>query len=609
MNEQLHRILYANKLDQSHSPDFQKWKRFLHHLNEALEEKEAIYSYLEKRATRSQVLFAMLHTLFDHSKNAVFIYSYQNDFRYTNATFEKYFGTLLGVNIDDYREYFHPNDFDVIQKKLEEKGSFTGRVSISAPQKTVQMMWMSAEIIKDENEQKQYLIAFFSDLSEAWMGENRVDQLITKDALTGLLGRQGLMDRLDEALDRSRRYGRYGALFFIDLDNFKEINDTLGHLAGDEVLKTVAKRVRSVLRKSDIFGRLGGDEFLIIVEEIKSSDTLMTIANKVIEVINRPIEIDSLRCQVGVSIGIALFPRDGKERQELLHHADAAMYRAKAMGKNTYYFYGSEVGDTQEKRFQIEGILKDALKNRQGLYLLFQPQFELATQTIVALEALLRVRVEDTKRLLLPSEFIPIAERSELINELGKWVLNRCCELLDFWKNRHGLYGLKVSINLSYRQLIDREWPKYVASTLRRYGIEAGKIEFEVSEESLRKAGESGLETLKSLKSLGCGLSIDDFGVGESSFNALRNFQADRLKIDRSLIGDFMQDTGDRAIVEASITLAHALGLRSVAEGIETEDQKRAIAMLGCEEVQGYLFGHPTTEEQILRQLLRELKS
>ena len=426
-------------------------------------------------------------------------------------------------------------------------------------------------------------------------------QMPLRDALTGLPNRQALLESLELTLERAQRYKRHGAVFFIDLDRFKEINDSVGHQAGDVVLKEIANRIRHIVRKSDIFGRLGGDEFLLILEEISSADTLMHVAQKIIDEVNRPIRIGDMNYHVGASIGITIFPRDSVESETLLRYADRAMYRAKQAGRNRYHFYSREIDREVKKRSMIEKTLKNALRE-EAFHLLFQPRINLSTGTVTGVEALLRLDEHYGREMIPPSLFIPIAEESDIILKIGRWVFTQACRTLYEWQ-RQGAPSITMTINLSRRQLQHSEWTHFVDETLRKYRIKPNHIEFDISESAFMSLSDDGYGVLKDLKKLGCGISIDDFGTGSSSLVLFQDC-VDRLKIDQRFIRDITRNGRDRTLVKASIAMAQAMGLGTVAEGVETAEQKRYVQIMGCGEVQGFLIGKPEQSDKALNLIL-----
>ena len=545
----------------------------------------------------------LLKRAFDKSKEGMFVVSKQGHFLYQNEALKRIFNGKVGTSLEDYKDVFSQSTFKLLMDSIRNRGAFRGEVMIHREDGSQIPVWLTLETIAEPESNERFQFASFSNISELQRSQVALQHSATHDALTGLPNRQALMDHLEETLQRAIRYGRTGAVFFIDLDNFKEINDSMGHLTGDAVLIEVATRVKNVIRKSDIFGRLGGDEFLLIVEEISSPDALMHVASKIIEVINHPIAIGNMNYMVGASLGVTIFPHDSMNREELLRYADMAMYRAKDRGKNRYQFYSTGIDRTVKKHFNIEKALRRALENG-GFYLVFQPQIDLTTDTVTGVEALLRIENMASSEKLMPSEFIPVAEESDIILDIGRWVFTRCCQILYHWHHTYNLPFLQMSVNLSRRQLIDEGLVDSVSRTMQRYRIDPRKIEFEITETAFMHSGKRGMQILRKLQELGCRLSIDDFGTGYSSLSALKEFTVDRLKIDRSFVQDITRSDTDRAIVRASIAMAQALGLKTVAEGVETEEQKRIIKLMGCREMQGFLYGKPMLADEILQFIL-----
>jgi diguanylate cyclase (GGDEF)-like protein/PAS domain S-box-containing protein len=549
----------------------------------------------------------MIEKIFEDATEAILILSHRRNHIHFNNAFCRLFGlscnTEVGRNLEDYREFFEESAFHIIQESLKRYGSYQGEVRILRQDGGSSAVWMSVNPVKDVENKEIFQVCLFTDISELRESKEMLHFTATHDSLTGLPNRRLLLSHLEKALARAIRYGHSGAVFFIDLDNFKAINDSLGHRAGDAVLIECASRVKSVIRRSDVFGRLGGDEFLLITEEITSPDDLMHLAQKIISVINTPFRIGKLKHHIGASIGVAIFPHDGKNRDELLQYADMAMYRAKEKGKNRYQFYSSQLDKEVRRHFIIEKALQYALE-KDGFHLVFQPQVDLGSEVIVGLEVLLRID-ERIAGPLSPTEFIPIAEESDLILQIGRWVFSRTCQFLYRWREEEILRSLQISINLSRRQLMDELWVDFVRKELEKYGIDPARIEFEITETAFMRSEQAGYEIIRHLQQLGCRISIDDFGTGYSSLASLKEFTVDKLKIDKSFIEDIAENPRDRTLVKAAIAMAHAMGLTTIAEGIETDEQKRVVKLLGCKEMQGYLYSRPIRASELIR-LMRE---
>jgi diguanylate cyclase (GGDEF)-like protein/PAS domain S-box-containing protein len=432
--------------------------------------------------------------------------------------------------------------------------------------------------------------------------EEKVAYLAQFDALTGLPNRNLFQDRLVHAMALARRNDWPMAVLFIDLDRFKLVNDTQGHSAGDKLLKEAAGRLRSCVRSSDTVGRLGGDEFAAILTELSIPSDAGVVAQKIIDVLRQPFDLDGKETYVSASIGITLYPTDSDSAEALVMNADAAMYRAKEQGRNNYQFFTRDMNQRALQRVQLEAALRRALDRRE-FRLVFQPKAHLATGKICGFEALLRWQHPE-KGTISPAEFIPVLEETGLIVPVGEWVLRSACAQIKAWE-KAGLKVPPVSVNLSPRQFEQKNLRDSVHRVLRETKVDPGLIEFEITESLLMHDPEGAARTLASLKQSGVKLSMDDFGTGYSSLGYLKRFPIDTLKIDRSFIRDISTDADDATLTRAIILLAQNLRLKVVAEGVETEDQLSFLKANGCDEMQGYLFANPTDAEECGR-MLRE---
>ena len=437
----------------------------------------------------------------------------------------------------------------------------------------------------------------------AW--QEQLYQQAHYDALTGLPNRMLLKDRLDQALKRAEREHLQVAVMFIDLDRFKLVNDSLGHPAGDALLVQVGGILQSCIRNCDTVARLGGDEFMLIVPDIARQDDLLEITAKITENIFRKLRAPFLVAQqevfMGASIGIAVFPKDADNADDLLRHADSAMYHAKALGRNNFQFYSPPLNDKTLKRLKLETDLRRALE-RDELRLHYQPQVTSTTQQLVGAEALLRWEHPE-KGMISPAEFIPLAEESGLIIPIGEWVLRTVCAQSMQWQ-RQGLRGLRIAVNLSARQFNDQNLLKQVWSALSTSGLAAKKLELEITEGATMENPERTKNMLHAFKEIGIALSVDDFGTGYSSLSYLRQFPIDTLKVDQSFIRTLPTDADSAAIVTAIIALAHSMNFSAIAEGVETEEQLRFLQNQKCEQIQGYLISKPLPPEQFAERFL-----
>ncbi|HJV51514.1 MAG TPA: EAL domain-containing protein [Noviherbaspirillum sp.] len=433
------------------------------------------------------------------------------------------------------------------------------------------------------------------DITERKIHEAQIRHQATHDALTGLPNRNLLHDRLQQALANARRHGQIAAVAFIDLDQFKFINDSLGHQVGDDLLKVVGQRLRSCMRAADTVARQGGDEFVIVLANHKNSESVTDTVRRLIAVVAEPWFARGLELQVTCSVGVSVFPDDGRDAETLLRHADAAMYKAKELGRNTFQYFSAEMNRHATERLELLNSLRYALANDEFV-LQYQPKVDLASGRVIGAEALIRWH-SAVRGMVSPAAFIPLAEESGLIIAIGEWVLYTACAQNVMWQ-RAGLPAVPISVNLSPRQLARDDIVERVADVLQSTGLEARYLELEITENVVMRDVDKSLATLVRLKELGVQISIDDFGTGYSSLNYLKRFPVDTLKIDRSFVNDIATDAGDAAIVKAVISLAHILNLNVVAEGVETQEQRCFLMENGCDQVQGYYFGRPMPERE-----------
>ena len=447
----------------------------------------------------------------------------------------------------------------------------------------------------DENGQSRQLIGAFQDITDRKLAEARLRFLASFDPLTGLPNRSLFMDRLGQALVHAERNGGQVGLFFIDLDQFKSINDTLGHAFGDEVLKVVGQRLSNAVREIDTVSRLGGDEFTIILSDLHSADDAAMVASKVLEALLPSISIGPHELVVSASIGVTMYPADANQVPTLLRNADTAMYRAKDEGRNTYRFFTREMDERINARLVLEAALRNALRRKEFI-LFYQPQVDVNSGDIVGFEALLRWR-RDCGVLVSPVDFVPVLEETGLIVEVGAWVLVEACRWLAGWRSAHGSLAT-VAVNLSPRQFHETDLPDVVLQALQESGLPASALDLEITESSMVDAPAT-LASMEALRRIGVGLSIDDFGTGYSSLSYLKRFPINKLKIDQSFVRDITEDEDAAAIVSAIIALAHILQLNVVAEGVEKIEELGYLRRHGCNYIQGYLVSRPLDERAL----------
>lgn len=435
-----------------------------------------------------------------------------------------------------------------------------------------------------------------SEVFERMQAEERVWHIAHHDALTGLPNRSLLQDRLARALTGAERAGGRVAVLFLDLDRFKSVNDTLGHDVGDALLKIVAGRLQAVVRDIDTVCRLGGDEFVVVLGAVAGTDDAVMIAERIVAELARPAEIAGHALRAPTSIGIALFPEDGRDAQALMKAADTAMYAAKSRGRNNFQFFSPVMNDLATRFFHIEQRLRRAIE--EGEFVLhFQPQVDVSRHRVCGLEALIRWRDAESGDLVPPGEFIPVAEETGLIVDIGDWVLRETCRQMRLWHDA-GWPRVPVAVNLSPRQFQQASLATRVRDILAAAGIAPELLELELTESSLMQSAGDPLVQMQALTDLGLRLTIDDFGTGYSSLSHLKRFPVSRLKIDRSFVRDICEDRDDAAIVASIIGLARTLDLEVVAEGVESTAQLAALRKEGCRICQGFLFSRPRPAEE-----------
>jgi len=441
-----------------------------------------------------------------------------------------------------------------------------------------------------------------TDISERKLAENalreqqsRLNYMAFHDSLTGLPNRSLFYDRIYHGLARARRSNSKVALMLLDIDRFKNINDSLGHDAGDLMLKAISTRLSEGVRDMDTVARLGGDEFVIVLEGVHDIEDVMFVANKLLVTLARPIEISGHEISSTVSIGVSIFPEDGLDTDELLKHADIAMYKAKEAGKNNCQFYTKGMNATAVNYLLLENDLRRAL-DLQQFTLYYQPQIDLKTGNLMGVEALVRWQHPE-RGLVSPAHFIPLAEETGLIVPIGEWVLREACRQQKLWLDAGRKVG-RIAVNLSPRQFRQKNFPGKVEAILRDTQLAAEYLELEITEScAMEHAGET-INQLNQLNQMGMYLAIDDFGTGYSSLAYLQRFPIQKLKIDRSFVNDIHDDLHDAAITKTIIGLAHSMQLRVVAEGVETEHQAEWLRQRGCDQAQGFLYAKPMSPKQ-----------
>ncbi len=485
------------------------------------------------------------------------------------------------TSIDTYRE---------IWKKVLTGHHWRGEVLNRRKDGTTYWSYLSISPIEDEDGNITHLVGVSEDVSELKAAHDRMTRMALFDPLTELPNRRLLKEHIDQGLKESLREDKHLVLLFLDLDNFKNINDSLGHELGDLMLRTVANRLRTVLRENDMVARFGGDEFVVVLKEIADLTRAKLVAEKIMSGISKPISLKGRKVRTSASIGITLAPQDGTDPDILIRNADLAMYRAKCEGRNNYQFFTTLMNQDVANRVTVEQELAQAIENNQ-LRLYLQPIYETHNLRIVSVEALLRWQHPE-QGLLLPNSFIDIAEESNLIAQVGEWVIREACRIVVKLR-KHGHQQVSVAINVSQKQFADPSFPSTVSRILKQSGVSGHALNIEVTETTLMRDIDMLIENLSRLKQQGISISVDDFGTGYSSLSYLKRLPVDIIKIDRSFVSDIEHDPDDAGITEAIIAMAKKLRLKVIAEGVETQGQLDFLVENGCDMIQGNLLDHP----------------
>jgi diguanylate cyclase (GGDEF)-like protein/PAS domain S-box-containing protein len=450
--------------------------------------------------------------------------------------------------------------------------------------------------VRDREQRYLGIVTTCENISDQKEAEEKINRLAYFDNLTGLPNRGMFLDRLHQSLALASRDGEKVGLVFLDLDNFKDVNDTQGHPAGDKLLCEVAGRLAGCIRESDVLARLGGDEFVVLLTSVGCQERIAAAAQRMLDTFVKPFLIDGRSVYSSASIGIALYPDDSRDASSLFRCADTAMYHAKNEGRSQFRLFSEEMNRKIMRRVALENSLRRGLEKRE-FFLHYQPQWDLKTDRMVGAEVLLRWQSEEFG-LMPPSEFISLVEDSGLIFSIGEWVLKSACQQARRWADA-GHPEFKVAVNVSGKQFKQGEFVPMVAGIIRETGVNPRSIELEFTESVIMENAERTMEKLAELRRMGLQMSIDDFGTGYSSLNYLKHFPVDRIKIDRSFVADVNRNGGDTAIVEAIITMGQSLSLKVLAEGVENSDQLHYLTALGCDEVQGYYLARPMLAEAL----------
>jgi diguanylate cyclase (GGDEF)-like protein/PAS domain S-box-containing protein len=497
--------------------------------------------------------------------------------------------------------YVDPERRAEFMRIITSRGSVSGFES-QVYRKNGEIIWISenARVLAEDDGEPHGYEGTVEDITERKLYQSRIEQQANFDALTGLANRSLLQDRLRQAILTAANYSTRLAVAFIDLDRFKFINDSLGHHVGDELLKAMAARFHACVQERDTVARLGGDEFVLLLNSPGSAEEVGLVLERMLTTVCQPWTTEHGEYQITCSIGVALYPEDGMDAQTLLKHADSAMYRAKDSGRNNVQFFTREINALMTQRLEMEGKLRRALERNQ-FQLHYQPRVELATGKVLGAEALIRWYIPGEEP-ILPEQFIALAEETGLIIAIGKWVLHTACAQNKAWQDM-GLPPTVVSVNVSAHQFRASNFVRCVAETLQETGLHPSFLEIELTESVMHDAPQL-VAMLGELKRIGVQVAIDDFGTGYSSLSSLKRFPVDRLKVDRSFVEHIAIDPDDAAIVRTIIALGRNLGLKVVAEGVETAAQMQFLRDHACDEVQGFFFSRPISQQQF-EKLLR----
>jgi diguanylate cyclase (GGDEF)-like protein/PAS domain S-box-containing protein len=516
----------------------------------------------------------------------------------------------LGRNASFMQSGKHDDEYyQAMWQALDRGGSWRGEIWNRRKSGEIYPEWLTISVVRDSRGHPSHYVGVFSDITGIKKSEEELNRLAYHDALTGLPNRLLFLDRIDHAIQRASRTDGQFAILFIDLDRFKNVNDTLGHHTGDLLLVAMAERIRKRLRAEDTLARLGGDEFTVLMESLaggqENPHLAAQLAHDLINTMAQPFQVAGHDLFHSASIGISLFPQDGQDAETLVKHADTAMYRAKDAGRNGFQFYTRELSVAALQRFSLEAALHTALE-RGEFELYYQPQLEMRSGRVVSMEALIRWN-HPNMGMVAPDQFIPLAEETGLILPIGAWVLETACR--EALKCAHLCTNrLTIAVNLSVTELERGNPVQHVARVLARTGLPPACLELEITESSAMRRGEESLAVLRELAALGVRLSIDDFGSGYSNLGYLKRLPVSSLKIDRLFVRELPDDAEDATIARAIIGLAHALNLQVVAEGVETSAQRDFLTLAGCDVMQGYLIGRPMPSGEI-ENLMRGLNS
>ncbi|MDH5765981.1 MAG: EAL domain-containing protein, partial [Gammaproteobacteria bacterium] len=561
------------------------------------------FNNMVKEIARKQQRLKRAAIVFDNTSEGIIITDSDVNIVSVNQAFSNITGyseaEVIGRNPSLLQSGQHDSMFyEVMWKSIEETGHWRGEIQNRRKNGEIYTELLSVNsFVSDDNNVIQY-VGVFTDISNIKETESKLEYLAHHDPLTDLPNRLLCTARLEHELQLAKRNQQVVAVLFLDLDMFKNINDSLGHVFGDRLLREVTSRLSEHVRNKDTIARLGGDEFIIILGGLDDRSYAGHFAENILSQFMKEFVVDDNEIHVGASIGISIYPDDGKDVETMLRNADTAMYRAKSEGRNNYQFYTSELTSDVSHRLSMEHYLRHALEKNE-LLIHYQPQYSLLTGGIVAAEALLRWQHPEYG-LILPDTFIPIMEETGLIVPIGEWVIDAACKQLASWE-QSGCPPLRMAINLSARQFWKPGFASIVHGILMKHGIDPRRLDLELTESIIMRDNQVTIDTLNDFHKMGVELSIDDFGTGYSSLSYLKRFPINRLKIDKTFVHDIVTDDSDADMINSIVALGHCMNLSVLAEGVETEGQLQFLKKIGCDEVQGYYYSKPLAAEDFLK--------
>ncbi len=543
----------------------------------------------------------LLQTILNAIPAPIFFKDKQGVYQGCNNAFERHIGypleqivgqTVYGVAPKEKAKIYH--DADLVL--LREGKTQVYETTIQAADGKQSTVLFHKSVYYEPDGELGGIVGTMIDITDRKQAEMDMRRMAFSDTITGLANRSLLMNRLDQDLEIARREGHSGALLFLDIDRFKDINDTYGHTVGDQLLQMVAERLKPIIRQVDTLARFGSDEFILLLSSLRNQQDAVLVVEKISSLMKSPFQLQDREVTISFSIGLALFPEDGGDAETLLKHSDMAVHSAKQEGGKGFHFFSEEMNRRVQERHAMEGSLRQALE-KDELFLVYQPQYDLEKGRMTGVEALLRWRHPE-KGLIPPTHFIPLAEETGLILPIGRKVLHMACAQNVSWQQA-GYPPLRMGVNLSGVQFRQDDLLEMVDQILAETGLRPNFLELELTESILMESAEKNIGTLTELKMRGIHLAIDDFGTGYSSLSYLKHFPVDRIKIDRSFIRDLPDDNDNAAIVETIIAMAKSMNLQVIAEGVETGDQLEFLSMRNCFEIQGYYFAKPQPPEEI----------